>query len=124
MQEVGPVRCTEGARPDEAVDGGPHRHGTGADDEAVVPERLLAAIRATQPDPVGGHVDAGGHRVQAQLHPRRLEVGVATVGQVVPIGHLPRHVIRDAADGEVGVGVGDDDGHFGAGVKLAGAEGR
>jgi SAM-dependent methyltransferase len=67
-------------------------------------------------------VDAGDRGVEAQGHAGGLEVVEGAVGEVAPMGHLTRDVVGDAADREVGVGVGDHDGHVRARVKLAGAQ--
>ncbi len=60
--------------------------------------------------------------VEPQPHPRRLQVGAAAVGEILPVGHLARDVIRDAAYGKVRVGVGHDHGHVDAGVELPSAQ--
>ena len=39
------------------------------------------------------------------------------------MGDLTGDVVGDAADGEVRVGVGDDHGDLGGGIKFAGAQG-
>ena len=65
----------------------------------------------------------GGEGVQAELHAGGFEVGVGAVGEVAPVGDLAGDVVGDAADGEVRVGVGDDDGDVGRGVEFAGAQG-
>ena len=54
----------------------------------------------------------------------RLEVGAGAVGQVAPVGDLAGDVVGDAADGEVGVGVGDHQGDLDGRVEFAGAQGR
>ena len=41
------------------------------------------------------------------------------MGQVAPVGDLARDVVRDAADGEVRVGVGHDHGDLGGRIELA-----
>jgi hypothetical protein len=75
-----------------------------------------------QRDPLPFDVDAGGGGVQPQLHAGRFQVGVGAVGEVAPVGDLAGDVVRDAANAEVGVGVGDDDGDVAAGVEFARAQ--
>ena len=54
--------------------------------------------------------------------PGRLEIGDGPVRQVAPVGDLARDVVGNPADGEVGVGVGDDHGDLGVGVELTGSQ--
>src|SRR5262249_264672 len=70
----------------------------------------------------GGHIDLAGRGVQPQPHPGRLQVGVGSVREVAPVGHLAGDVVGDAADGEVGVGVGGHHGELHARVDLAGPQ--
>jgi len=68
-------------------------------------------------------IDPAGGGVQPQVHPGGFQVGGGAVGQVAPVRHLAGDVVGDAADGEVRVGVRDDDADLGAGVELAGPQG-
>ena len=100
--------------------------GAGADDERVVGHDVVAAVvrcgRAG--GAVGcGDVDAGGGGVQPQLHAGGFQVGGGAVGEVAPVGDLAGDVVGDAADGEVRVGVGDDDGDVGAWGRVRGRAG-
>ena len=52
----------------------------------------------------------------------RLEVGDGAVGQVAPVRDLPGDVAGDPADGEVRVGVGDNDRHLSLAVEFTGAQ--
>ena len=111
MHAVGGAECVE------AVDGRPDGHGAGADDQLVVVDAPFAAVggrgrRGCWP----ATSMRGGAGVQPQLHPGRFEVGVGAVGEVAPVGDLAGHVVGDAADGEVRVGVGDHHGHLGGRV--------
>jgi len=118
VQQVDPVGRAQLV---EAGDRRPDRQSTGADNQLVVVQEGLAAVRVTQQQPTAGDVDVGGEGVQPQPHSGRLEVGVGTVREVAPVPDLPGHVVRDAADGEVRVGVGDHHGHLSGRVQLAGA---
>ena len=69
-------------------------------------------------------IDAGGAGVGEHPHAGGGQVGGGAMGQVGPVGDFPGDVVRDAADGEVGIGVGDDHGDLGGGVEFAGAQRR
>ena len=73
-------------------------------------------------DVVGVGVDSAGDGVEPQRHAGRFEVGDGAVGEVAPVGDLAGDVVGDAADREVRVGVGDDDGDLGGRVELPGAQ--
>ena len=119
VQQVHPVGGPEGLGTDQALDGRPGRDGPGPDHELVVGDLVLDPGLVDHMEPVAGDVDLGGQRVEAHLHPGRLEVVECAVRQVAPVGDLTRDVVGDAADGEVGVGVGHDDGDLGRRVELA-----
>ena len=60
--------------------------------------------------------------VEPQPHPGRLQIGVTSVGEVLPVHDLARDVIRNATYGEIWVGVGHDHGHVDTGVEFPSAE--
>ena len=111
-----PVLDSQGVGFTEPFDGGTNRDSPGSDDQLVVGKKLLVTVGVGDEEFAALDVDATSHRVEAQSHAGRLEVGDGPVRQVAPMGDLPRDVVRDAADGEVGVGVRHDDGHLGVGV--------
>ena len=125
--KVSPIecsRCTPSAGP-SAVEPGDRRADrdrAGADDQLVVGDQLLGPVRAGDQELAARDVDAAGGGVQPQPHPGRLQVGDGAVGEVAPVGDLAGDVVGDAADGEVGVGVGHHHGDLGARVDLAGAQ--
>ena len=47
---------------------------------------------------------------------------MGAVGEVAPVGDFAGDVVRDAADGEVRVGVGDHHGDLGSRVEFAGSQ--
>ena len=69
-------------------------------------------------------IDAGGAGVGEHPHAGGGQVGGGAMGQIGPVGDFAGDVVRDAADGEVGIGVGDNHGDFGGGVEFAGAQRR
>ena len=107
----------------EAGDAGVGRKRTGADDELVVGDLLLGPVLAADGEPLACDVDARGEGVQPQAHPGGLQVGGGAVGEGLPGLHFAGEVVGDAADGEVRVGVGHDDGDVDRGVEFAGAQG-
>src|SRR2546422_516631 len=82
----------------------PGRDRAGADDQLVVTQRFDAAVRVADLDRPPGRVDPLGVGVQPQAQSGLFQVGAGAVGQVAPVGYLAGDVVRDAADGEVGVG--------------------
>jgi len=94
----------------EAFDGRADGDGSGADDELVVVDEVVAAVGVADGEALSGDVDRECPGVQAQLHAGGFEVGVGAVGEVAPVGDLAGDVVGDPADGEVRVGVGHDDG--------------
>ena len=62
--------------------------------------------------------------VKQQLHTGRLQVIDAAMGELAPVRHLAGDVVRDAANAEVGIAVGDQDRHVSARVELAGTASR
>ena len=119
VQEVHPVAGPERVKPG---DRGAHRDGAGAHDKSVVAQRVECVLGAGGEDAVREMVDAADRGVEAQGHAGGLEVGEGPVREVAPVRYLARDVVGDTADREVGVGVGDHDGHLRARVKLAGAQ--
>ena len=86
----------------EAGDRRPDRHGPGADDELVVGDQLVGSVCGRSLERSGPRrVHGAGGRVEPQLQAGRLQVAACAVGQVAPVGHVTRDVVRDAADGEV-----------------------
>lgn len=108
----------------QSVDGRAHRDCAGADHELVVLDRARGAVPVADDQPLAGNVDVGGVGVQPELHPGGFEVRVRAVREVAPVRDFTRDVVRDAADGEVRVGVCDHDRHLGGGVELSGSQGR
>ena len=124
VQQVHPVWLSERIGAGQPLDRRPHRDRPGAHHECVVADQLLAAAGVADGQPVAGGIDAPSHGVEPELHPRRLEVGDGAVGEVLPAWHLAGDVVGDAADREVGIAVGDHNGHLYARVELARAQGR
>ena len=89
-------------------------------DQLVVIEALLAS-GARDDQLLAVDVDARGAGVELEPHAGRFEVSVGAVREVAPVRDFAGDVVGDAADREVRVGVGDDNGDVGAGVQLAGA---
>ena len=123
VQQVHPVGWAQSVGSVQPGDGRSDRQGAGAHHQPVIGQSLLAAVGVAQPDPMVGHVDAGHRGVQPEAHAGGLQIGVAAVGQVAPVGHLPGDVVGDAADGEVRVGVGHHHRHLHGGVELSGSQG-
>ena len=96
----------------------PYRDGAGPDHERVVRQHLLSPSRTAEQDPVAGDVDPVGNGVETERDTRRLELADRPVCKRSPVGHLAGDVVGDAADGEVGVAVGDDHRHLGGPVEL------
>ena len=119
MQQMHPVGGAEGV---EAVDRRPHGHGSGADHQRVVVDHRFAAVSVPDQEALSGDVDGGGEGVETQLHAGGFKVGVGAVGEVAPVGDFAGHVVGDAADGEVRVGVGDHHGHLGSRVEFTGSQ--
>jgi hypothetical protein len=71
---------------------------------------------------LSGDVDLCSQGIEPQSHAGGFQVGVGAVREALPGGDLAGDVVRDAADGEVRVGVGDNDGHIDSGVEFAGAQ--
>jgi hypothetical protein len=120
---VDAVLRAERGGPRQTLDGRAGADRAGAHDQGVVRQFLGSALRGVHRQPLAGHVDPGGEGVGADLHARGLEVGEGAVGKVAPVPDLAGHVVRDAADGEVRVAVGHDDGDLAVGIQLAGAQG-
>lgn len=106
----------------EAVDRGSHGGGASSDHELVVGEQLLASARIAHVELVARDVDSKCGRVEAESHACRLKVGDTAVGEVAPVGDVPGDVVGDSADGEVRVGVPEQDVDLTREVKLASAE--
>ena len=123
VQQVDAVVGPEGVGTGQPLDGRPNRDGTGAHDQRVVGHEVFGPVGPLDRQLVRLDVDPAGDRVEMQLHACRLQVGHGAMRQVAPMRHLPRHVIGDTADGEVGVRVGNDDGDLDGAVELPGAQG-
>ena len=121
VQQVHPVARAQSV---ESVDRWADRQCAGANNECVVLDELLLAVVGDERYTVLGRLDLPARGVQPQRHPGRLEIDEAPVREVVPVRHVARDVVRDAADREVWVGVGQNDGDLGGRVKLPGAERR
>ena len=119
VQQVYPVRRPELVQP---ADRRTHRDRAGADDQLVVGNDVLGAVRPGDGQLAAFHVDPAGGGVQPQPHPGGLQVGGGAVGEVAPVGDLAGDVVRDAADGEVRVGVRGHHGDLRARVDLAGTQ--
>ena len=119
VQQMHSVVDAEGV---QAFDRWPHRHGAGPDDKLVVLDHRFTAVLCSHSEAPPADVDRGGEGVEAQFHAGGFEVGVGAVGEVAPVGDFARDVVGDAADGEVGVGVGDHDGHLSRGVEFTGSQ--
>ena len=122
VQQVHPVSGAQRAGPAQALDRGLDRDRASANKQFVVRDQLLGPGEIGDQELAVGDLDAAGRGVQAQLHAGCLEVGDRAVGEVAPVGDLAGDVVRDPADGEVGVGVGDDHRHLGCAVELAGPQ--
>lgn len=68
------------------------------------------------------YIDPLRDGVQPETQTRCLEIGAGPMGQVVPLGDLSRDVVRDSADGEVRVRVGNHHGDLASGCHLASAQ--
>ncbi len=112
-----------GAEVVESGDPWRDRHGAGADDQRVVVERFLAAVGSGDDDAVGVGIDPAGGGVKPEGHAGVSEVVESAVGEVVPVADFAGDVVRDAADREVRVGVGQHDRDLGGRVEFPGPEG-
>jgi hypothetical protein len=83
---------------------------------------VLRGGRVGDGDLLGGRVDGVGGVVQQQLQPGGLKVGAGAMGQRPPVGHVAGQIVGQPADGEVRVGVGDQQGHLDRWVEFAGPE--
>ena len=124
VQQVHPVGGAERVGAAEPADGWAGTDGAGAHDQGVVGQLLWGAGGVEDVEGVLVDVDAGGAGVGQHPHAGGGQVGGGAMGQVGPVGDFPGDVVGDAADGEVGIGVGDDHGDIGGGVEFAGAQRR
>ena len=107
------------------VDARERRHdrvGAGADDEPVVGDDLGPPRGGSRGQPLGVGVERDGDGAEPKVQPARLEVGDGAVGEVVPVAYLAAEPVGQAADREVGVLVGDQDGHVGVGGHCTRAQ--
>jgi len=124
VQQMHPVGRAEGVGAGESLDRRPDGNGPGADDQLVVVEPGKDALFIAELEAPAGGVDRGGGGVQPRAHAGGFQVGVGAVGEPSPVPDLAGDVVRNATDGEVGVGVGDDHGHPRGGVEFTGAQRR
>jgi hypothetical protein len=75
-------------------------------------------------DTAGFWIDPTCHGVQPERHAVGFEVRDRAMREAVPVAYLAGDVVGDAADRVVRVRIGENDGDFGARVKLTGAERR
>lgn len=68
-------------------------------------------------------VDTRGEGVQTEVHAGGFEIRVGAVGERLPGLHLAGEVVRDAADREVRIRIGHDNGDVDGRVEFAGPEG-
>jgi hypothetical protein len=119
VQQVHAVGRAEGVQAgDRRADG----DRAGADDELVVGDGVLGPVVTGDVQQAAAGVDRAGGGVQPQPHPGCFQVTAGAVGQVAPVADFPRDVVRDAADGEVRVGVRAHHGDLGRRVDLAGPQ--
>lgn len=123
MQQVHPIFGAEGVGTGEAVDRWAGADRAGAHDQGVIGQFGGGPGGIENVQGVLGDVDFGGAGVGEYPHAGGGQVLGGAMRQVGPVRDFPGDVVRDAADGEVGVGVGDDDGHLGAGVEFTDAQG-
>jgi hypothetical protein len=117
VQDVHPVGRAEGV---QTGDRRPLWHSAGTDDQPVVADlRCRSAAVASAGDTPAGRVDRGHRGVGDQADPCRGQLGGAAVGQAAPVGHFAGDVVRDAADGEVRISVGEHHAHLRVPGKLA-----
>ena len=121
MYAIGGAERVEAA---ESADGWAGTDGAGAHDQGVVGQLLWGAAGVEDVESVFLDVDASGAGVGQYSHAGGGQVGGGAMSEVGPVGDFPGDVVGDAADGEVGIGVGDDDGDLGGGVEFAGAQRR
>ncbi len=100
----------------QAVDRRTYRNRAGTDDQFVVAETRCDAFVVSHLDALPRDVDGRDQRVEAKVHAGRLEVGVGAVRKVSPVRDLAGDVVRDAANREVRIRIGNHDGDGDAGV--------
>ncbi|SKZ13978.1 Uncharacterised protein [Mycobacteroides abscessus subsp. abscessus] len=123
VQQVHTVGRAESVGSGQAGDGWAGRDGAGAHDQGVVGQLLRVAVWVKDIKGVGRGVDGGGAGAGQDPHAGGGQVGGGAVRQVRPVGDFPGDVVRDPADGEVRVVVGDHDGDVGGGVEFTDAQG-
>lgn len=112
----------EGVRSSQAVDRWAGADGAGAHDQRVVGQFGGRAGGVEDVEGVLRDVDRRGAGVGEHAHAGGGQVVGGAVRQIGPVRHFPGDVVGDAADGEVGVGVGDDHSDLGAGVEFTDAQ--
>jgi len=121
VQQVHTVGGAEGVRAGQAGDGGHDRGGTGRDHECVVAEGFGRARGGGDGEFPPARVDPARAGICAQGETGRVEVGAGAVSQATPVSDVTADAVGDAADAEVGVGVGDDERDIHGGIEFAGA---
>ena len=124
VQQVHAIVGSERVSAAETGDGWAGADSTGADDQGVVGQLLWCAGGVEDVEGVLVDIDAGGAGVGEHPHAGGGQIGGGAMREVGPVGDFSGDVVRDAADGEVRVGVGDDYGDLGGGVEFAGPQGR
>ena len=116
------VHAVVGAELIQTSDGRPDRERAGADHELVVVEPVRYPVLVSDGDALPGNVDRCRGGVQPQPHPGGFQVRVRSVGQVSPVLDFTGDVVGNAADGEVRIGVCDNNGDVAGVVELASAQ--
>ena len=119
-----PIGGAERVGAAKTADGWADTDGAGAHDQRVVGQLLWGAGGVEEVEGVLFDIDAGGAGVGEHPHAGGGQVGGGAMGQVGPVGDFTGDVVRDSANGEIGIGVGDDHGDIGGGVEFAGAQRR
>ena len=123
MQQMHTIVRAEGVRSGQTVDRWAGTDCAGAHDQRVIRQFRGRPGRVEDVEGVLGDVDSGGAGIGEHPHAGGGQVISGAMREVGPVRDLPGDVVGDAADGEVGVGVGDDHGDLGAGVEFADAQG-
>lgn len=119
MQQVHTIIGTECRWAGEAVDRRSGADRSGTHDQCVVGQ--LGGCTGRVEDVEGVLIDVDRRRagIGEYAHAGGGQIGRGAMGEVAPMGDLPGDVIGDAANGEVRIGVSDNDGDLRARVEFA-----